>query len=41
MLNGYIILSAESLDEAVEMAQRCPILQGGSDLSIFEITEVM
>jgi hypothetical protein len=36
MVNGYIILEADSLDKAVKMAQTCPVLQGGSEISVFE-----
>ena len=36
MPNGYIILQADSLDAATKMAQSCPVLQGGSDLTVFE-----
>jgi len=35
-VNGYIILQADSLDAATKMAQSCPVLQGGSDLTVFE-----
>ena len=41
MLTGYTILSADSLDDAVEMAKNCPVLQGGSEISVFETFEVM
>ena len=36
MPNGYIILQADSLDAATKMAQSCPVLQGGSDITVFE-----
>jgi len=39
--NGYIIIEAESLDEAVNYAQGCPVLLGGSDISVFETFEGM
>ena len=41
MMTGYTILSAESLDAAVEMAKSCPVLQGGSEISVFETFDVM
>jgi hypothetical protein len=41
MMTGYTILNAESLDEAVEMAKTCPVLQGGSEISVFETFEIM
>lgn len=40
MATGYTILEAGSLDEAAKMAQSCPVLQGGADISIFETFEV-
>lgn len=36
MANGYIIIEAGSIDEAVKYAQGCPVLLGGSDISVFE-----
>lgn len=41
MVTGYTIIQAESLDDAVRMAQSCPVLQGGSDISVFEAFDVM
>jgi hypothetical protein len=41
MATGYTILQAESYDEVVRMAKKCPVLQGGSEISIFETFEVM
>ena len=41
MLTGYTILSADSLDAAVEMAKACPVLDGGSEISVFETFDVM
>lgn len=40
MSTGYTILEAGTLDEAAKMAQSCPVLQGGADISIFETFEV-
>jgi hypothetical protein len=41
MASGYTIVQAESLDNAVKMAQSCPVLQGGAEISVFESFEVM
>lgn len=41
MASGYTILEAESLDKAVGMAQKCPVLQGGAEISVFETFEIM
>jgi len=40
MASGYTIVEAGSLDEAAKMAQGCPVLQGGGDISVFETFEV-
>ncbi|HEU4327009.1 MAG TPA: hypothetical protein VFS21_27965 [Roseiflexaceae bacterium] len=34
--NGYTIISAESLDEAVEKAKSCPVLKSGGQISVYE-----
>jgi hypothetical protein len=39
--SGYSIIQANSLDEAVKMAQDCPVLQGGAKISVYETLEVM
>ncbi|MGW8252059.1 MAG: hypothetical protein ACWGO1_15570 [Anaerolineales bacterium] len=41
MASGYTILQAGSLDEAAKMAQSCPVLKGGAQISIFETFDVM
>ena len=33
---GYCVVQAESLDAAVELAQRCPLLQHGRQINVFE-----
>jgi hypothetical protein len=38
---GYTIIQAETKDEAYKMAQKCPVLQGGSEISVFEALDVM
>jgi len=39
MASGYTILQADSFDEAVKMAQSCPVLVSGANISIFETFE--
>ena len=34
--SGYSIISADSLDAAVEMAKGCPILEGNGQISVYE-----
>jgi hypothetical protein len=41
MTSGYLILSAESSDQAVKMAKDCPVLLSGSEITLFEAFEVM
>ncbi len=41
MASGYTVLQAGSIDEAARMAQTCPVLKGGADISVFETFEVM
>ena len=41
MASGYSILTADSLDEAVEKAKGCPVLQGGAQIAVYETVEVM
>jgi len=41
MASGYTILQAGSLDEAARMAQGCPVLLGGGEISVFETFDVM
>ena len=41
MATGYTILQAGSLDAAVKMAQGCPVLMGGAEISVFETFDVM
>ncbi len=35
-LNGYSIVSAESLDSAVELAKGCPVLEIGGAVDVYE-----
>ena len=39
--SGYTIIKADSLDAAVQMAQGCPILQSGGQISVYETYQVM
>jgi hypothetical protein len=39
--SGYSILTAESLDEAVNKAKGCPVLQGGASITVYETFAVM
>lgn len=38
---GYSILSAESIDAAVELAKGCPVLASGGTIEVVETIEVM
>ena len=40
MASGYTIVEAGSLDEAEKMAQGCPVLVGGAEISVFETFKV-
>ena len=33
---GYSILSADTLDQAVEMAKECPVVDGGGRVAVYE-----
>jgi hypothetical protein len=35
-LTGYSIVSADSLDSAVELAKRCPVLEIGGAVDVYE-----
>ena len=39
--SGYTILTADSLDEAVNLAKGCPVLQGGANITVYETFNVM
>jgi hypothetical protein len=41
MASGYTILEAGSLDEAAMMAQSCPVLRSGAQISVFEAFDVI
>lgn len=38
---GYTIIAAESMDDAVDKAKSCPVLDGGSQISVYETFAVM
>ena len=40
-LTGYTILTADSADHALAMAKDCPVLQGGSSITIYQTFDVM
>jgi len=40
-LSGYSIISADSLASASDVAKRCPVLQGGGNVEVYEIVPVM
>ena len=40
-ISGYSIISADSLDEAVELSKGCPVLAGGSTIEVVETFEAM
>ncbi len=39
--SGYSIVSAGSIDEAVELAKSCPVLKGGSTIQVVETFQAM
>ncbi|MEO8477557.1 MAG: hypothetical protein ABI572_10990 [Actinomycetota bacterium] len=39
--SGYTILKADSLDDAVSLSKGCPVLAGGSSITIHETFAVM
>ena len=41
MAGGYSIITADSLDAAIEMAKMCPVLQGGAQITVYETFRVM
>ena len=41
MITGYSMLKAESLDQAVDLAKGCPVLEGDSSITVHEIFPVM
>ena len=41
LATGYTIIKADSLDAAVVVAKECPVLQGGSKITVYETFPVM
>lgn len=41
MSSGYSIIKADSLNAAVEMAKRCPVLKGGAKITVYETFKAM
>lgn len=41
MASGYSIVKTDSLNAAVRLAQGCPVLQGGAQITIYETIPVM
>ncbi len=39
--SGYTVLKTESLDDAVRIAQECPVRLGGATITVYETFEVM
>ena len=39
-LTGYSVVSAESLDAAVELAKGCPVLEVGGAVDVYEAIEI-
>lgn len=41
MASGYSMIKADSLDAALELAKGCPMLDGGGNISLYEIIPAM
>jgi hypothetical protein len=41
MATGYTVLGADSMSAAVNMAQSCPVLQGGAANTVYEVLDMM
>ena len=41
MASGYTVIKADSIDNAVSMAQACPILKSGGAISVYETFSVV
>jgi len=40
-LTGFSVISAENLDAAAALVAKCPVLQGGGKVDVYETIEVM
>ena len=41
MPSGYTVIKANSMDEALRIAQGCPVLKGGATLAVYETLNAM
>jgi hypothetical protein len=41
LASGYSVIKANSMDEALKIAQACPVLQGGAKVMVYETFNVM
>ena len=41
LVTGYTVLLADSMEAAVAMAKKCPVLDGGAEITVFESFDVM
>jgi hypothetical protein len=41
MATGYTIISADSLDQAAQLAKGCPVLHSGGEVTVYETFDVM
>ena len=39
-LSGYSIVSADTMDEAVEHSKGCPVFEGGGNVEVYEALEI-
>jgi len=37
---GSLIVEADSIDEAIDLAERCPLLEAGTKITVFETFEL-
>lgn len=40
-MTDYLIIRADSMNTAVDMAKGCPVLQGGATITVYETFSVM
>jgi len=40
-MRDYLIVSADPMDAAVEMAKGCPMLRGGATITVYETIALM
>ena len=41
MPSGYTVIKANSMDEALRIAQGCPVLKGGAHITVYETFNAM